>query len=257
MASEADKAYQGSLVLLSSLSRLTETDIGSFEVRALCLWDQEIPFCSPLCPPCYPASSSALPRAPSPLESHWIGTFPPFCPRSWLRHKEQETSIRRCLLWFPASTGEMLGPPGSHRISVFQGEATRLKQDASALLSLVDTYMAQYRQLQSRTGRWEEEIKQLLRRGEGERAVRGWLGRCGLSSLQHELEPRWDARGTTAATWCPSLFTEGNVALPACCRIIPFLRNAATWGWSSGASGRPHRACGAAGAGSHLHISSI
>ncbi|NXG78682.1 LAMC2 protein, partial [Baryphthengus martii] len=82
VASEANKAYQGSLVLLSSLSRLTKTDIGSFE-----------------------------------------------------------------------------------------GEATRLKQDSSALLSLVDTYMAQYRQLQSRTGRWEEEIKQLLRRGEGERAM--------------------------------------------------------------------------------------
>ncbi|PKU37195.1 laminin subunit gamma-2 [Limosa lapponica baueri] len=82
MASEADRAYQGSLVLLNSLSRLTKTDIGSFE-----------------------------------------------------------------------------------------GEATRLKQDASALLSLVDTYMAQYRQLQSRTGRWEEEIKQLLQRGEGERAT--------------------------------------------------------------------------------------
>ncbi|XP_008947715.1 PREDICTED: laminin subunit gamma-2-like, partial [Merops nubicus] len=80
MASKADKAYQSSLVLLSSLSHLMKTDIGSFE-----------------------------------------------------------------------------------------GEATRLKQDASALLSLVDTYMAQYRQLQSRTGRWEEEIKQLLRRGEGER----------------------------------------------------------------------------------------
>ncbi|XP_009891173.1 PREDICTED: laminin subunit gamma-2 [Charadrius vociferus] len=82
MASEADRAYQGSLALLNSLSRLTKTDIGSFE-----------------------------------------------------------------------------------------GEATRLKQDASTLLSLVDTYMAQYRQLQSRTGRWEEEIKQLLRRGEGERAT--------------------------------------------------------------------------------------
>uniref|UniRef100_A0A8C8AED0 Laminin subunit gamma 2 n=1 Tax=Otus sunia TaxID=257818 RepID=A0A8C8AED0_9STRI len=84
MASEADKAYQGSLVLLSSLSRLMKTNIGSFEVR---------------------------------------------------------------------------------------GEATRLKQDASALLSLVDTSMAQYRQLQSRTGRWEEEIKQLLQKGEGERAT--------------------------------------------------------------------------------------
>ncbi|NXT01000.1 LAMC2 protein, partial [Jacana jacana] len=82
VASEADRAYQGSLVLLNSLLRLTKTDIGSFE-----------------------------------------------------------------------------------------GEATRLKQDASAFLSLVDTYMAQYRQLQSRTGRWEEEIKQLLQRGEGERAT--------------------------------------------------------------------------------------
>ncbi|XP_052656708.1 laminin subunit gamma-2 [Harpia harpyja] len=56
-------------------------------------------------------------------------------------------------------------------IGSFEGEATQLKQDASALLSLVDTYMAQYRQLQSRTGRWEEDIKQLLRRGEGERAT--------------------------------------------------------------------------------------
>ncbi|XP_065698446.2 laminin subunit gamma-2 isoform X2 [Patagioenas fasciata] len=82
MASEADKAYQGSLVLLNSLSRLTKTDVGSFE-----------------------------------------------------------------------------------------GEATQLKQDASALLTLVDTYMAQYRQLQARTGRWEEEIKQLLQRGEGKRAM--------------------------------------------------------------------------------------
>lgn len=44
MASKADTAYQGSLVLLSSLSRLTEMDISSFQVRALCLSDQEIPF---------------------------------------------------------------------------------------------------------------------------------------------------------------------------------------------------------------------
>ncbi|NXX41092.1 LAMC2 protein, partial [Tricholaema leucomelas] len=82
MASEADKAYQASLVLLSSLSRLMKTNIGSFE-----------------------------------------------------------------------------------------GEATQLKQDIGTLLSTVDTYMAQYRQLQSRTGRWEEDIKQLLQRGEGERAM--------------------------------------------------------------------------------------
>uniref|UniRef100_A0A8C8E694 Laminin subunit gamma 2 n=1 Tax=Otus sunia TaxID=257818 RepID=A0A8C8E694_9STRI len=85
--------------------------------------------------------------------------------------RDQERSICCCLLWFPVSTGEILGPPGSHHLSVFQGEATRLKQDASALLSLVDTSMAQYRQLQSRTGRWEEEIKQLLQKGEGERAT--------------------------------------------------------------------------------------
>ncbi|NWW95068.1 LAMC2 protein, partial [Rhynochetos jubatus] len=82
MASKADKAYQGSQMLLNSMSRLTATDIGSFEE-----------------------------------------------------------------------------------------EAARLKQDASTLLSLVDTYMAQYRQLQSRTARWEEDIKQLLQRGEGERAT--------------------------------------------------------------------------------------
>uniref|UniRef100_A0A8B9QEZ6 Laminin subunit gamma 2 n=1 Tax=Apteryx owenii TaxID=8824 RepID=A0A8B9QEZ6_APTOW len=81
-ASEADKAYQGSLMLLNSLSRLMKTDAGSFE-----------------------------------------------------------------------------------------GEATRLKQEANTLMSMVDTYMAEYRQLQSRTGRWEEEIKQLLQRGEGERAT--------------------------------------------------------------------------------------
>ncbi|NXR10761.1 LAMC2 protein, partial [Semnornis frantzii] len=82
MASEADKAYQDSLVLLSSLSRLMKTNIGSFE-----------------------------------------------------------------------------------------GEATQLKQDVSTLLSMVDTYMAQYKQLQSRAGRWEEDIKQLLQRGEDERAM--------------------------------------------------------------------------------------
>ncbi|KAJ7420060.1 Laminin subunit gamma-2 [Pitangus sulphuratus] len=81
MATKADEAYQGSLVLLSSLSRLAETDIGSFE-----------------------------------------------------------------------------------------GEASRLKQDARALLSLVDTSMAQYKQLQSRVGRWEEETKELLGKREGERA---------------------------------------------------------------------------------------
>ncbi|NXT10478.1 LAMC2 protein, partial [Prunella fulvescens] len=81
MASKADTAYQGSLVLLSSLSRLTEMDISSF-----------------------------------------------------------------------------------------QEEASRLKQDSSALLGLVDMSLSQYRGLQSRVGRWEEEAKQLLQGQEGERA---------------------------------------------------------------------------------------
>uniref|UniRef100_A0A8C3QAD3 Uncharacterized protein n=1 Tax=Geospiza parvula TaxID=87175 RepID=A0A8C3QAD3_GEOPR len=43
MASKADTAYQGSLVLLSSLSRLTEMDISSFQVRAS---SQLLPDCS-------------------------------------------------------------------------------------------------------------------------------------------------------------------------------------------------------------------
>ncbi|NXD24175.1 LAMC2 protein, partial [Spelaeornis formosus] len=81
MASKADMAYQGSLVLVSSLSHLTEMDVRSF--------------------------------------------------------KE---------------------------------EASRLKQDASTVLGLVDTSLAQYRGLQSRVGHWEEEVKQLLRGQEGERA---------------------------------------------------------------------------------------
>ncbi|NXO00628.1 LAMC2 protein, partial [Rhinopomastus cyanomelas] len=54
--------------------------------------------------------------------------------------------------------------------SGFQGEANQLKQDAGALLSRVDTLVAQQRQTRSRMGRWEEEIKQLLQRGERERA---------------------------------------------------------------------------------------
>lgn len=35
MAFKADMAYKGSLELLSSLSHLTEMDVGSFKVRAL------------------------------------------------------------------------------------------------------------------------------------------------------------------------------------------------------------------------------
>ncbi|NWY42395.1 LAMC2 protein, partial [Sylvia atricapilla] len=52
----------------------------------------------------------------------------------------------------------------------FKEEALRLKQDSSALLGLVDTSLAQYRGLQSRVARWEEEAEQLLQGQEGERA---------------------------------------------------------------------------------------
>lgn len=126
----------------------------------------------PFCPPCYLASSPALPSALSLLESHWTSSHP-FAPvAGW----EQRGKHPLLLAVVPEEHWGMVGPPGSHHISMFQGEAIRLKQDTSALLSLVDTYMAQYRQLQSRTGRWEEEIKQTLQRGEGKRAVRGWVG---------------------------------------------------------------------------------
>uniref|UniRef100_A0A8C2UE08 Laminin subunit gamma 2 n=1 Tax=Coturnix japonica TaxID=93934 RepID=A0A8C2UE08_COTJA len=72
---------------------------------------------------------------------------------------------------FPVSSRVTLGLQSSVPIFVFQGEASQLKQDAAGLLSTVDMYMAQYRQLQSHMGRWEEEIKKLLQRGEGERAM--------------------------------------------------------------------------------------
>lgn len=78
MASEADKAYQGSLVLLSSLSRLTKTDIRSFEVRTLCLWDREIPFCFHLHPSCQqlsPSKGSVL--VGEPLDMHLPTLLPP------------------------------------------------------------------------------------------------------------------------------------------------------------------------------------
>uniref|UniRef100_A0A8C8RNI8 Laminin subunit gamma 2 n=1 Tax=Pelusios castaneus TaxID=367368 RepID=A0A8C8RNI8_9SAUR len=51
----------------------------------------------------------------------------------------------------------------------FQAEATRLRQEADTLMGLVDTYMAEYRRLQSSAGSWEEETKQLLQSGEGKR----------------------------------------------------------------------------------------
>ncbi|NXN86124.1 LAMC2 protein, partial [Bombycilla garrulus] len=55
-------------------------------------------------------------------------------------------------------------------VGSFKEEASRLKQESSALQGLVDASLAQYRALQSRVGLWEEEAKQLLEGHEGERA---------------------------------------------------------------------------------------
>ncbi|XP_027679461.2 laminin subunit gamma-2 [Chelonia mydas] len=57
----------------------------------------------------------------------------------------------------------------------FQEEASRLRQEADALMGLVETYMAEYRRLQSNTGSWEEEIKQLLQSGESKRLASSQL----------------------------------------------------------------------------------
>uniref|UniRef100_A0A452J151 Uncharacterized protein n=1 Tax=Gopherus agassizii TaxID=38772 RepID=A0A452J151_9SAUR len=57
----------------------------------------------------------------------------------------------------------------------FQKEANRLRQEADALMGLVETYMAEYRRLQSNTRTWEEEIKQLLQSGESKRLVSSQL----------------------------------------------------------------------------------
>uniref|UniRef100_A0A8C4YCL3 Laminin subunit gamma 2 n=1 Tax=Gopherus evgoodei TaxID=1825980 RepID=A0A8C4YCL3_9SAUR len=57
----------------------------------------------------------------------------------------------------------------------FQEEANRLRQEADALMGLVETYMAEYRRLQSNTRTWEEEIKQLLQSGESKRLVSSQL----------------------------------------------------------------------------------
>lgn len=177
----------------------------------------------PFCPPCYPAISPALPSALSLLESRWTSSHP-LAP---VAGGEQRGKQPWLLAVVPEQQPGGVGPPGSHRISVFQGEALRLKQDASALLGRVDTDTAQYRQLQSRAGRWEEEIKQALRRGEGERAVRGWLGwGCGVSHLQRELDG-----ASTGRPWhhCCHVLSQpvcqGEVVLPAGCRIAPFLTN--------------------------------
>ncbi|KAG6930808.1 laminin subunit gamma 2 [Chelydra serpentina] len=57
----------------------------------------------------------------------------------------------------------------------FQEEASRLRQEADVLMGLVETYMAEYRRLQSNIGSWEEEIKQLLQSGESKRLTSSQL----------------------------------------------------------------------------------
>uniref|UniRef100_A0A8C3HQN1 Laminin subunit gamma 2 n=1 Tax=Chrysemys picta bellii TaxID=8478 RepID=A0A8C3HQN1_CHRPI len=57
----------------------------------------------------------------------------------------------------------------------FQEEANRLRQEADTLMGLVETYMAEYRRLQSNTRSWEEEIKQLLQSGESKRLASSQL----------------------------------------------------------------------------------
>uniref|UniRef100_A0A8B9VNX8 Laminin subunit gamma 2 n=1 Tax=Anas zonorhyncha TaxID=75864 RepID=A0A8B9VNX8_9AVES len=107
----------------------------------------------------------------------WLSHSSPFCSCSWLWNKHPSL-----LATAPCDQqGDIEPPQGSDPIFVFQGEATQLKKDANALLSMVDMYMAQYRQLQSRTGHWEEEIKQLLQRGEGERMLTQLLSRANLA----------------------------------------------------------------------------
>uniref|UniRef100_A0A8D2N772 Laminin subunit gamma 2 n=1 Tax=Zonotrichia albicollis TaxID=44394 RepID=A0A8D2N772_ZONAL len=73
--------------------------------------------------------------------------FPPFASGSWW-------ALGRC--W-------------GLTVSVFQEEASRLKQDSGALLALVDTSLSQYRGLRGRVGQWEQEAKELLQGQEGHR----------------------------------------------------------------------------------------
>ncbi|XP_061490051.1 laminin subunit gamma-2 isoform X2 [Rhineura floridana] len=53
----------------------------------------------------------------------------------------------------------------------FQGEANQLRQKADSLSGLVETYMAEYKQLQSNTKNWEEEAKEFLQKGQNDRLV--------------------------------------------------------------------------------------
>lgn len=122
-------------------------------------------------------------------------------------------------------------------MSVFQEEASRLKQDTSALQGLVDTSLTQYRGLQSRVGRWEEEAKELLQGQEGERTVRARLER-GHPSRSCSLG------GCLWPYHCPCPAAKGSSACLVQDWTFP-------WGWSSDLS-----ACREL-LGSHLHVSSI
>ncbi|XP_062973267.1 laminin subunit gamma-2 [Elgaria multicarinata webbii] len=53
--------------------------------------------------------------------------------------------------------------------SFFQEEASQLRQKADSLSGLVETYMAEYKRLQSNSGTWEEEMKELLQKGENDK----------------------------------------------------------------------------------------
>ncbi|KAL8178114.1 UNVERIFIED_CONTAM: hypothetical protein K2H54_030112 [Gekko kuhli] len=55
--------------------------------------------------------------------------------------------------------------------SAFQEEAKQLRQKADSLAGLVEIYMAEYKQMQSNMGNKEEEIKELLQKGQDDRLV--------------------------------------------------------------------------------------
>ncbi|KAH0618289.1 hypothetical protein JD844_017345 [Phrynosoma platyrhinos] len=53
----------------------------------------------------------------------------------------------------------------------FQEEASQLRQKADSLSGLVETYMAEYKQLQGNIQNWEAEMKELLQKGQNDRLV--------------------------------------------------------------------------------------
>ncbi|XP_074858922.1 laminin subunit gamma-2 [Carettochelys insculpta] len=60
-------------------------------------------------------------------------------------------------------------------VGSFQEEVNQLRQKADTFMGLVETYMAEYRRLQSNSASWEEEIRQLLQSGEGKRLASSQL----------------------------------------------------------------------------------